>query len=105
MRGAFLILAILLLCSLSFSQQSSSTPATVGTPAKISGCLMSMNGAFYLTTANGERFILKGKHNAMFSHNGQQVEISVKSDKDLTPHASPKTLTVTHIEMVAQVCQ
>ena len=105
MRGACEILAILLLCSLSFSQESNSPPTTVSTPAKISGCLMAMNGAFYLTTANGERFILKGKHSAMFSHNGQQVEITVKSDKDLTAQASPKKLTVTHIEMVAQVCQ
>jgi hypothetical protein len=105
MRGACLILVILLLCSLSFSQEANSTPTTVSTPAKISGCLMAMNGAFYLTTANGERFILKGKHNAMFSHNGQQVEITLKSDKDLTSQASPKKLTVTHIEMVTQVCQ
>jgi hypothetical protein len=99
MRGACLIVPILLLCSFSFSQQSNSTPA------KLTGCLMNMNGTFYLTTANGERFIPNGKHNTMFSHNGQQVEITVKSDKDSSPHASPKKLTVTHIEMVAQVCQ
>ena len=105
MRGARRIVPILLLCSLSFSQQSNSTPATVSTAAKLTGCLMNMNGTFYLTTADGERFILNGKHNTMFSHNGQQVEITVKSDKDSSPHASPKKLTVTNIEMVAQVCQ
>ena len=105
MRAACLILAILLLCSIGFSQQSNATPATVTTPAKVTGCLMNMNGTFYLTTANGDRFILNGKHNAMFSHNGQQVEITVKSDKDSAPHSGPKKLTVTHIEMVAQVCQ
>ena len=105
MRGACLIFASLLLCTFGFSQESNSAPTTVSTPAKISGCLMAMNGAFYLTTATGERFILKGKHNAMFSHNGQQVEVTLKSGKDLTAQASPKKLTVTHIEMVAQVCQ
>jgi hypothetical protein len=110
-RGACLILAIPLLCSLSFSQQSNSTqatvsnPSTASTPATVSGCLMNLNGTFYLTTANGERFILKGKHNAMFNHNGQQVEITVKPEKDSAPPAGPKKLTVTHIEMLAQVCQ
>ena len=110
MGRACLILAILLLvCSLSFSQQSNnppgSTASTVGTPTKFSGCLMSINGTFYLLTANRERFMLKGKHSAMFSHNGQQVEVTVKPDKDSSSHGSPATLTVTHIEQVAQVCQ
>jgi len=114
MRGACLTVAILLSCSISFSLQSNSSAATVGTPASsaaintpttLSGCLMNMNGAFFLTTANGERFILKGKHNSMFSHNGQQVEITVKPDTGSSPHASPRPLTVTHIEMVAQVCR
>ena len=108
MRGACLILAIPLLCSLSFSsfsQQSNSTSATASTSAKVTGCLMNINGTFYLLTANHERFMLKGKHNAMFSHNGQQVEITVKPDKDSSAHESPKTLTVTHIEQLAQVCQ
>jgi len=106
MRKTCLILAILLLLpSPGFSQQSDNTPAKVSTPTKLSGCLMNMNGAFYLTTANGERFILNGKHSAMFSHNGQQVEITVKPDKDSPPQASPRKVTVTHVEKVAQVCQ
>jgi hypothetical protein len=110
MRGACLILAILVLvCSLSFSQQSNSSPSSnatsVNSPTKLSGCLMNINGTFYLLTANRERFMLKGKHNAMFSHNGQQVEITAKPDKDASAHGSPMTLTVTHIEQVAQVCQ
>ena len=105
MRRAFLVLAILSLCSLCFSQQSNSTPATASAPTKITGCLMNMNGTFFLTTANGERFILRGKHNAMFSHNGQQVEITVKPDRDSASHVSPRTVTVTHIDKIAQVCQ
>ena len=105
MRGARVIVVVLLSCSLGFSQQSSSAPTAVNTPAKISGCLMNMNGNFYLTTANGERFILNGKHSAMFSHNGQQVEITVQPNRGSSPQANPKKVTVTHIEMVAQVCQ
>jgi hypothetical protein len=110
MRGACQVIGIwVLVCSISFSQQSNnppgSTATTVSTPAKLSGCLMNINGTFYLLTANRERFMLKGKHNAMFSHNGQQVEITVKPDKDSSAHGSPTTLTVTHIEQLAQVCQ
>ncbi len=110
MRGACQISGILVLvCCLSFSQQSNnppgSTASTASTPAKLSGCLMNINGTFYLLTANRERFMLKGKHNTMFSHNGQQVEITVKPDKDSSAHGSPTTLTVTHIEQLAQVCQ
>lgn len=110
MRRACLTFAILVLvCSMSFSQQSNSpsgsTATTASTPAKLSGCLMNVNGTFYLLTASRERFMLQGKHNDMFSHNGQQVEITVKHEQDSSAHGSPKTLTVTHIERVAQVCQ
>ena len=105
MRAACLIGVVLMSCSLGSGQQSSSAPTTVAIPAKLTGCLMNMNGNFYLTTADGERFILNGKRSAMFNHNGQQVEITTKPDKDSAPQASPKKVTVTHIEMVAQVCQ
>jgi len=110
MRETCQVIGILVLvCSISFSQQSNnplgSAAAAPGSPAKLSGCLMNVNGTFYLLTANRERFMLKGKHNAMFSHNGQQVEITVKPDKDSSAHGSPTTLTVTHIEQLAQVCQ
>ena len=105
MHKTWLTLCIMLLGSLGFSQQSDSTTAKASGPTKVTGCLMNMNGAFYLTTASGERFILNGKHSAMFSHNGQQVEITVKSDKVSSSQASPKKVTVTHIEMLAQVCQ
>ena len=104
MRGARVILVVLLSCCVGSSQQSSSAPTAVNTPSKITGCLMNMNGNFYLTTANGERFILIGKHSAMFSHNGQQVEITVKPDRNPSPQTNPKKVTVTHIEMVAQIC-
>jgi hypothetical protein len=109
MRESCQLIGILVLvCSISFSQQSdnpSGSTAVPSSPAKLSGCLMNVNGTFYLLTANRERFMLKGKHNAMFSHNGQQVEITVKPDKDSSAHGSPVTLTVTHIEQLAQVCQ
>ena len=108
MRGACLILAVLVLvCSAGVTQQANNPASntTANNPMKLSGCLMSINGTFYPLTANQERFMLKGKHNAMFSHNGQQVEITVKPDKDSSAHGSPKTLTVTHIEQLAQVCQ
>ena len=110
MPGACQVVGILVLvCSISFSQQPNNPPGstanTVSIPAKLSGCLMNINGTFYLLTANRERFMLQGKHNAMFSHNGQQVEITVKPGKDSAAHGSPTTLTVTHIEQLAQVCQ
>lgn len=110
MRGACLILAVLVvMCSPGFTQQAnnpvSNTATTASSATKLSGCLMSINGTFYLLTANQERFMLKGKHSSMFSHNGQQVEITVKPDKDASAQGSPTTLTVTHIEQLAQVCR
>jgi len=110
MRGVFLVLAVLVLvCSAGFTQKTnnpaSNTASTANSPTKLSGCLMSINGTFYLLTANQERFMLKGKHSSMFSHNGQQVEVTVKPDKDSSTQGSPTTLTVTHIEQLAQVCR
>lgn len=110
MRGACGIIAVMVLVySAGFTQQAanptSNTATTGNTPTKLSGCLMSINGTFYLLTANQERFMLKGKHSSMFSHNGQQVEITVTPDKGSSTQGSPATLTVTHIEQLAQVCR
>jgi hypothetical protein len=110
MRGVCLILAILVVvCALGLGQQSNNPPSSAATaastPTKLTGCLMNMNGTFYLLTANQERFMLKGKHSSMFNHNGQQVEITVKPAKESSTQGSPVTLTVTHIEQLAQVCR
>jgi hypothetical protein len=109
MRGACVILAILVIvCSAGFTQQTNSpapNTTTATTSMKMSGCLMSINGTFYLLTANQERFMLKGKHSSMFSHNGQQVEVTVKAGKEASAQGTPTTLTVTHIEQLAQVCR
>jgi hypothetical protein len=110
MRGVCLILAILVVMGgLGFGQQSNNPPSNAATaadpPTKLTGCLMNMNGTFYLLTANRERFMLKGKHSSMFNHNGQQVEITVKPAQESSAQGSPPTLTVTHIEQLAQVCR
>jgi hypothetical protein len=60
---------LLLLISLSaVAQQSGKSPTT------LSGCVLSLNGSFSLTTSNGIRYVLKGDHDTLLSYNGKSPE-------------------------------
>ena len=97
--AGFLLLSLTVLVSPSESKQ----------PQTIEGCVMSINGAFTLGTPNGERYILKGDHDTLFSYNGKQVRITgtVKkaSGSSSSSQGEPRTLKVSDIKKVYDTCQ
>ena len=101
MRNLSIVLFLGLSLALGFGQQ------TGGNPITVSGCLMSVNGGFSLSTHNGDRYVLKGDHNTMFGYNGKLVQVTgtVKSPKKSSSDAKPVTLRVTEIKKVADFCQ
>lgn len=52
------------------------SPSESKSPQTIEGCVMSVNHTFTLGTPNGERYIVKGDHDTLFSYNGKQVQIT-----------------------------
>ena len=77
-------------------------------PQTIEGCIVSINGAFMLGTPNGERYVLKGDHDALFSYNGKQVQITgtvKKSSSGASPQGEPRTLKVSNIKKLYDTCQ
>ncbi len=101
MRTAKFILSLLLLSAAGYAQQSGSNPSTV------SGCLVSVNGVFTLIAPNGERYLLKGDHDTLFSYNGKQVQVTgtPKSTKKSASGAMPVKFEVSAIKKLADVCQ
>jgi hypothetical protein len=93
--------------TISAQQTVPSTPTQPSSPVTIAGCLMGMNGAFFLTNAQGERFVLKGDHDTLFSYNGMQVQVTGKPKyiKKNSGDPKPGPFTVQNIQKVAQVCQ
>ena len=104
MRGWWLVSVCLFLSLTAVAWQSDSQQ-----PKTIEGCVASINGAFMLGTPNGERFILKGDHDALFSYNGKQVRITgtvKKSGKASgSSQGEPRTLKVSDIKKVYDTCQ
>jgi hypothetical protein len=98
-RTGFLLLSLTVLVSPSQSKQ----------PQTIEGCVMSINGAFMLGTPNGERYILKGDHDTLFSYNGKQVRITGTVKKAASGSSSsqgePRTLKVSDVKKVYDTCQ
>jgi len=99
MGAVTVILLIMFFCLPTRAQQSAPTPTT------ISGCLMGMNGAFTLTTSDGQRYILKGDHDTMFSYNGKQVQIKGKAKSTKKTPSKPATFQVSDIKKLADFCQ
>jgi hypothetical protein len=97
--AGFLLLSLTVLVS----------PSESKPPQTIEGCVMSINGAFTLATPNGERYILKGDHDTLFSYNGKQVRITgtVKkpSGSSSSSQGEPRTLKVSDIKKVYDTCQ
>jgi hypothetical protein len=92
------------LCLLSLTAITS--PQDSPQPKTIEGCVISMNGAFRLNTANGETYLLQGRHGSMFNYNGKQVRITGTVDKPQKGSSgAPRTLHVTDITKVYDTCQ
>ncbi len=101
MRAVVIALLLLSISAVSFGQQTSGSQTT------ISGCLMSVNGSFTLLTPRGERFILKGDHDALFRYNGKQVKVTgmPRSTKSGSNAPKPGEFRVSDVKKIADVCQ
>jgi hypothetical protein len=101
MRGWLLVSCLLLLSLTALGWQSDSKQ-----PKTIEGCVIGMNGGFRLNTANGETYLLQGRHGSMFNYNGKQVRITGTVDKaQKGSSGAPRTLHVTDITKVYDTCQ
>src|SRR5664279_5808698 len=103
MRGWLVVWCLFSLSLTAFAWQSDSQQ-----PKTIEGCVASINGAFMLGTPNGERYILKGDHDTLFSYNGKQVRIPgavKKSPNGSSQAGEPRTLKVSDIKKVYDTCQ
>ena len=99
MRSIRMISLLLLISVSAFAQQPSSTPTT------LSGCMLSLNGAFSLTTSNGIRYVLKGDHDTLLSYNGKQVQVTGTMKATKKTSSKPATFQVTDIKKIADFCQ
>jgi Protein of unknown function (DUF5818) len=101
MRAAIALFLLLFVSAACFSQQPTGNPPT------ITGCLVGLNGGFILTTHNGQRYVLKGHHNTLLRHNGQQVQVTgpPPSTNKSTPPPNPGEFHVSTIKKLADVCQ
>jgi hypothetical protein len=59
----------------------------------------SINGYFSLVTRSGQ-FRLKGDHDSLLGHNGQQVRVTGTLTKK-----GPQTLKITELKKVSDTCQ
>src|SRR5450755_753233 len=96
MRGWCLVLCCFLLSLTAFA-----SPPDNSQPKTIEGCVASINGVFMLGTPSGERYILKGDHDTLFSYNGMQVRITgttkKSSDGGSSQAGEPRKLKVSDI--------
>jgi hypothetical protein len=106
MRTWYLLSCLLLLSLATFAQQSPSSQSTSndnsagsGGPITVEGCVTSINGSFFLATPSGQ-FRLKGDHDSLLGHNGQQVRVTGTVTKK-----EPQTLKISHLKKVSDTCQ
>jgi hypothetical protein len=99
MRATILGLLCLSTCVSAFAQQSASTPT------RLSGCMLSLNGSFSLTTSNGVRYVLKGDHDTLLSYNGKQVQVTGTMKATKKTSSKPATFHVIDVKKVADFCQ
>jgi len=95
------IVSLLVLTSVSAvaQQQSAKSPTT------LSGCLLSLNGVFSLTTSSGIRYVLKGDHDTLLSYNGKQVRATGTMKATKRTESKPPTFNVTSVKKIADFCQ
>ena len=99
MRAIRITLLLLLISISALAQQSSSAPTT------LSGCVLSLNATFSLTTSNGNRYVLKGDHDTLLSYNGKQVQVTGTLKATKKTSSKPATFHVTDIKKIADFCQ
>jgi len=75
--------------------------AASGGPVTIEGCVTFVNGQISLATRSG-LVRLKGDHDSLLGHNGQQVRVTgtMKADKK-----SGQTLKISELKKVSDSCQ
>ena len=99
---------LLVACFFSLMLTALAAPSESKQPQTIEGCIVSINGVFMLGTPNGERYVLKGDHDTLFSYNGKQVRITgivKKSSSGSSSQAEPRTLKVSEVKKVYDTCQ
>jgi hypothetical protein len=99
MRAAQLVLLCLAISGSLPAQQSVKSPTT------LSGCVLSLNGMFSLTTSDGNRYVLKGDHDTLLSYNGKQVQVTGTMKATKKTSSKPATFHVTDIKKIADFCQ
>jgi hypothetical protein len=98
----FLMLPLMSLAQESPSSQGTSNDNSAGNgaPVTVEGCVTSINGYFTLVTPDGA-IRLKGDHDALFGHNGQQVRIT----GTLTKKKGSQVLRIASLKKVSDTCQ
>ena len=106
MRTSYLLVVLLSLSLTAFAQQSPSgqavpntNPGDVSGAITVEGCVTSINGYFLLMTHNGQ-FRLKGDHDSLLGHDGQQVRIV-----GIVTKKTPQTLKINELKKIADSCQ
>lgn len=109
MRTWCLLPCLILLSLTTLAAQSSSgqgmsndNSGANGGPITVEGCVTSFNGYFSLLTRGGV-FRLKGDHDSLLGHNGQQVRIT----GTVTPAGKKgsKALKIAELKKIADTCQ
>jgi hypothetical protein len=106
MLTSHLLLGLLSLSLAASAQQSpSGQAASNNDPGQatgritVEGCVTSINGYFLLMTHNGQ-FRLKGDHDSLLGHDGQQVRIVGNVIKK-----TPQTLKINELKKIADSCE
>jgi len=60
---------------------------------------------FSLTTANGVRYVCKGDHDTLLSHNGKRVEVKETMKATKKTFSKPATFPVSEVKKLADFCQ
>lgn len=95
-------------CLVLVSLSAFGMPQDYSQPKTIEGCVVGVNGAFRLSTANGETYMLQGDHSTLLSYNGMQVRVTgtvKKPPRGTSTRGAPRTLKVSDIKKVSQTCQ
>jgi hypothetical protein len=75
--------------------------ADVGEATTLVGCVTGVNGSFTFETRDGNRYLLKGKHDTLFGYNGKEVQIS----GTVTSSKNTQALKIATIKKTYDTCQ
>lgn len=101
MRKTSIVLVAVLLVAVCVAQQTGSAAV------KVTGCVISVNGAFQLTTHEGKTYILKGDHDTLFGYGNMLVQVTgtISAADKSAPQGTPTVLHVTKLKKLADFCQ